>query len=124
MEKLNTLFICLQECLDGKLGQDFYVLRCDFLTHLAYHIWTKYLRGPLVQFDYVNEMQLNEELIDYDYQFYREAINKCKPIFLNGFKVLNFIMINNHKSDVLLVSRINLELLKLLEEDKEYKQAF
>lgn len=124
MEKLNTLFICLQECLDGKLGQDFYVLRCDFLTHLAYHIWTKYLRGPLVQFDYVNEMQLNEELIDYDYQFYREAINKCKPIFLNGFKVLNFIMINNHKSDVLLLSRINLELLKLLEEDKEYKQAF
>ena len=63
-------------------------------------------------------------MIDYDYQFYRDAIRKCKPIFLNGVKVLNFIMVNNAKSDVLLLSRINLELLKLLEEEKEYKQAF
>jgi hypothetical protein len=66
------------------------------------------LRGPLVQFDYVNEMRLNEELVDYDYRYYKEVINKCKPIFLNGFKVLNFIMINNQKSDVLLLSRLNL----------------
>jgi hypothetical protein len=53
-------------------------------------------------------MRLNEELVDYDYKYYKEVINKCKPVFLNGLKVLNFIMINNQKSDVLLLSRINL----------------
>jgi hypothetical protein len=46
---------------------------------------------------------------------YKEALGKAKPVLLNGFKVLNFILINNQKSDILLLSRINLELMKLLE---------
>ena len=95
----------------------------DFLTQLVFHVWCKYLRNPLMQFDYVNEMRLNEEIVDYDYQFYKETLKKCKPIFLNGFKILNFIMLNNQKSDVLLLSRINLELIKLLEEEQEYQVA-
>ena len=76
-----------------------------------------------MQFDYVNEMRLNEEIVDYDYQFFKETLQKCKPVFLNGFKILNFIMLNNNKSDVLLLSRMSLELMKLLEEEQEYQVA-
>ena len=80
-----------------------------------FYVWSKYLRNPLVQFDYMNEMRLNEEIVDYDYQFYKDTLRKCKPVFLNGFKILNFIMVNNTKSDALLLARITLELMKLLE---------
>jgi hypothetical protein len=59
LDKLHHLFLTLQECLTGKLADDYFHSRIDFLTHLTYHIWTKYLRGPLIQFDYINEMRLN-----------------------------------------------------------------
>jgi len=38
-------------------------------------------------------------------------------------KILNIIMVNNPKGDILLESKINLELSKLLEENKLYKMA-
>jgi hypothetical protein len=50
-------------------------------------------------------------------------LEDSSSIFLKGLKVLNLIMINNQKSDVLLQSKINLELAKLLEEMKLYKMA-
>lgn len=36
---------------------------------------------------------------------------------------MNVIMVNNHKGDILLAAKINLELAKLLEENKLYKVA-
>lgn len=60
------------------------------------------------------EQRLNEEVIDYDYKLYKDLIGRCKPIFLRGLKVLNLIMINNKKCDIFLLSKIALELIKLL----------
>jgi hypothetical protein len=56
----------------------------------------------------MREQRLNEEIIDYDYTIYKKILEDCNPIFLKGLKVLNLIMINNHKSDILLQSKINL----------------
>ena len=81
----------------------------------------KYLKNPLIQFDYMLEQRLNNEIIDYDYEFYRKVRENCKPVFLKGLKILNLILINNIKSDVLLLSKINLELVKFLEEAREYR---
>lgn len=50
INKLERLFSALQVSLDGALGQDYYQAKNDFLTHLVFQIWTKYLRGPLIQF--------------------------------------------------------------------------
>lgn len=47
-------------------------------------------------------------------------IERCKPVFLRGLKVLNLVMVNNKKCDIFLLSKIALELIKLLEENKEY----
>lgn len=93
------------------------------MTHLTFEIWSKYLKNPLIQFDYMREQRLNGEIIDYDYENYKKILEDCNPIFLKGLKVLNLIMINNQKSDILLQSKINLELAKLLEEMKLYKMA-
>lgn len=86
-------------------------------------MWVKYLRGALAQFDYVNEQRLSGEIIDFDYDLYREIIQKAKPVFLRGLKVLNIILVQNSKADMLLLCKINLELCKLLEEDGDYKTA-
>ena len=105
------------------MGQEYYTNKIDFLTNLTFYLWTKYLRDPLIQFDYVNEMRLSEEIVDYDYEYYRGIFDRCKPIFLTAFKILNLILINNPKSDILFLSRVNLELVKLLEETQEYRIA-
>jgi hypothetical protein len=108
LQKLSLFFETLQESLRGELGQEYYLQKSDFLTHLTLEIWSKYLKNPLIQFDYMKEQRLNEEIIDYDYENYRKILEDCNPIFLKGLKVLNLIMINNQKSDVLLQSKINL----------------
>jgi hypothetical protein len=72
----------------------------------------------LEQIDYVLEQRLNEEIIDHDYNLYKQLLAKCRPIFLRGLKVLNLVMINNKKCDIFLLSKISLELIKLLEENK------
>lgn len=123
LDKLSDFFSVMAECLEGALGQEYYKNRIDFLTNLAFHLWSKYLRDPLIQFDYVNEMRVNDDIIDYDYEQYRRNLQICKPIFLNAFKVLNLILINNPRSDILFVSRVNLELVKLQEENQEYRAA-
>lgn len=97
------------------MGQDYYLQKNDFLTHLTFEVWSKYLKNALIQFDYMKEQRLNEEIIDYDYENYKKILEACNPIFLKGLKVLNLIMVNNKKSDILLQSKINLELAKLLE---------
>ena len=97
----------MEDCLEGVLGQEYYKSKVDFLTNLSFYLWVKYLRDPLIQFDYVNEMRLNEEIIDYNYTYYRENLDYCKPIFLSAFKILNLILINNSKSDILFLSRVN-----------------
>lgn len=81
------------------------------------------MKNALVQVDYMKEQRLNGEIIDYDYENYKKILEECNPIFLKGLKVLNLIMVNNKKSDILLQSKINLELAKLLEENKLYKMA-
>ena len=86
-------------------------------------VWTKYLKNALLQLDYMREQRLNEEIIDYDYEIYKNILEKCSPIFLRGLKMMNIIMVNNPKSDILLESKINIELAKLLEEGKFYKMA-
>jgi hypothetical protein len=61
--------------------------------------------------------------VDYDYELYKKIIEKIKSIFVKGLKVLNLVMVNNKKCDVLLLAKINLELVKMLEENKEYYLA-
>ncbi len=61
--------------------------------------------------------------MDYDYELYKKIIEKIKSIFVKGLKVLNLVMVNNKKCDVLLLAKINLELVKMLEENKEYYLA-
>lgn len=102
------------------LGQEFYLQYNDLLTSLSTEVWQKYLQLPLEQIEYVMEQRLNEEVIDHDYKLYREMIERCKPIFLRGLKVLNLVMVNNKKCDIFLLSKIALELVKLLEDSKEY----
>ena len=77
-------------------------MRCDFLTTLTLEIWTKYIKNPLLQFDYLREQRLNGEIIDYDYEIYRGIIEKCSGVFLRGLKMMNIIMVNNPKGDILL----------------------
>jgi hypothetical protein len=61
----------LLECLEGKLGEDYMKARSYFIEHLAFDLWVKFMRGPVTQFDYVMEMKLNEEVIDYNFQLYQ-----------------------------------------------------
>jgi hypothetical protein len=123
LDRLSLFLETVQEALRGGLGQEYYRQKCDFLTSLTLDVWTKYLKNPLQQFDYLREQRLNGEIIDYDYQSYRDILEKCTPIFLRGLKVLNIIMVNNPKGDILLEAKISLELAKLLEEAKFYKMA-
>lgn len=92
----------MQECLKGDLGREYFEKKSDFLTNLVFEIWTKYLKSPLTQFDYMREQRLNEEIIDYDYNFYRTILEKSSSVFLRGLKVLNLIMVSNPKGDILL----------------------
>ena len=72
------------------------------------------MKNPLTQFDYMREQRLNEEIIDYDYNFYKTILEKTSSVFLRGLKVLNLIMVSNPRGDILLESKISLELSKLL----------
>lgn len=56
----------------------------------------------------MKEQRLNGEIIDEDYTHYKKILEDCNPIYLKGLKILNFIMINNPKSDILLQSKINI----------------
>lgn len=62
----------------------------------------------------MREQRLNEEIIDYDYNFYKTILEKSSSVFLRGLKVLNLIMVSNPRGDILLESKISLELSKLL----------
>lgn len=62
----------------------------------------------------MREQRLNEEIIDYDYNFYKTILEKTSSVFLRGLKVLNLIMVSNPRGDILLESKISLELSKLL----------
>lgn len=93
IKKLDVLFETMERSLRGILGEQYYSKRIDLLTQLLSYIWVKYLRGPLAQFDYVNEQRLSGEIIDFDYEVYSDIIWKAKPIFLRGLKVLNIILV-------------------------------
>ena len=60
------------------------------------------MKNALIQLDYMREQRLNGEIIDYDYECYKSILDKCSPVFLRGLKVMNIIMVNNSKGDVLL----------------------
>jgi len=45
---------------------------------------------------------LNEEIIDYDYSFYKTILEKASSVMLRGLKVLNLIMVSNPRADILL----------------------
>jgi hypothetical protein len=50
----------------------------------------------------MREQRLNEEIIDYDYSFYKAILEKSSSIFLRGLKVLNLFMVSNPRGDILL----------------------
>ena len=68
-------------------------------------------------------MRLNEEILDYEHEHYQANLDRCKPVFRSAFKILNLILINNPNSDILFLTRVNLELVKSLEEVEEYRVA-
>lgn len=59
IDKLGLFFETVQQALKGELGQEYYRHRCDFLTTLTFELWSKYLKNPLLQLDYMREQRLN-----------------------------------------------------------------
>ncbi|EAR94374.2 hypothetical protein TTHERM_00049190 (macronuclear) [Tetrahymena thermophila SB210] len=123
INKLEELIKTVKDTLVGPLGQQFYVERKDFLCNLAFYIWNKYITSQLYQIEFVYEQRLCEEITDKIYEQYRELIVKSRPVFTEALKVFNKIMLRNPEADILWVSKYNIELTRLLEEQEEFKQA-
>lgn len=70
--------------------------------------------------DYLMEQRLVGESNEYDCKVFKSIIERCKPIFLVGLKILNLVLASNKKTDMLLLCKVNLELAKILEETYQY----
>ena len=107
MKSIKVLIKSIKSCLEGPLGQQFYIERKDFLMQLAIYVWNKYFVSQLYQIEQIHELRISKEIRDDQYEQYKTIIGDNSDILLEGMKNILSILMKNEKTDIILLSKIS-----------------
>ena len=122
-EALNDLISVFRASLEGPNGEKFLVENYDYLSSLCFNVWTEYVSPVLIQIEHFYYLKMTKELEkEYADKFQPIIEVSLKPCFIEGIKVfLKVASTNDETIDILWISKMTLELSKLLEEKNEFK---
>ena len=90
---------------------------------ISYFIWKKYIVQAIVQQHHIYEMKLQNEIIDSHMLAYEKLITQLKPTLIKGLKIMNRIIQQTNKPDIIWTAKLNIELARMLEEEGDQLAA-
>ena len=116
----------LKSALEGPLGDKLLTDEYDLLAKVAFHVWKTYISPILVQVDHFYYLKLQKELLPAEVEQFEEKIinSHLKPSFIDLLQIfLKIVAANEYQQDILWITKMGLELGKMLEEKSRYTEA-
>ena len=116
----------LKNALEGPLGDKLLTDEYDLLAKVAFHVWKTYISPILVQVDHFYYLKLQKELLPAEVEQFEEKIinSHLKPSFIDLLQIfLKIVAANEYQQDILWITKMGLELGKMLEEKSRYTEA-
>jgi len=115
----------LKEALKGPLGEQLLVEEYDLLFKISFHIWKTYISPIIVQIEHFYYLRSQEEILGQDVPNFQKIITEhLQPAFIDLLQIfLKVVSSNEYEQDILWICKMGLELGKLLEEQKRFKEA-
>lgn len=124
-ESLSNLIEVFQDSLEGPNGENFLITHFDFLNTLSFHLWTSFISPVLIQIEQFCYMKMIGEVDETFQRFFQPLIeDRFKPAAKRGIRIFLKVASSNEESiDVLWISKMSLQLAKMLEEAAEFKES-
>ena len=124
-EQFEELAGNLKRALEGPLGEKLLIEEFDLLFKISFHIWKSFISPVLVQIDHFYYLRSQREVFPEETKHYEGIINDhLKPSFIDLLQIfIKIVSSNEYEQDILWISKMGLELAKLLEEKTRFKEA-
>lgn len=124
--EFSNLIEIAKQALEGPNGEKFLLDSFDFLVELSFYLWNKYVSPVLVQIEHFYYIRTMKELDSSFIEVFEEIIeNRLKPCFLKCIRIfLKVASANDESIDIMWISKMSIQLSKLLEEACDYKIGY